>query len=65
MGPHQVSYVDVAQRIRLEILGADDIFFPTIGAKYNGPLKALNGYIADVTYDSTKDVVQAALPNGA
>eukprot|EP00986_Skeletonema_menzelii_P012068 scaffold6460_cov141-Skeletonema_menzelii.AAC.1 len=51
MGPHQVSYVDVAQRMRLEIVCAEAISFPTIGAKYNGPLKALNGYIAGVTYD--------------
>ena len=51
MGPHQVSYVDVAQRMRLEIVWTEDISFPTFEAKYNEPSKALNGYIADVTYD--------------
>ena len=49
--PHQVSYVDVAQLLQRTLVGAEDVSFPTIRAEYNGPLEALNCYIAGVTYD--------------
>ena len=51
MVPHQVSYEDVAQWIRLQFVGAEGISFPTIWAKSNGPIEASNRYIAGVTYD--------------
>ena len=49
--PHQVSYVDVSLLIRVKTVWGEYICFPTIGAKYNGPLAALNRYIAGVAYD--------------
>eukprot|EP00956_Cyclotella_meneghiniana_P022313 scaffold42039_cov43-Cyclotella_meneghiniana.AAC.1 len=49
--PHQDSYVDVAQQIRTEFVGAEGISFPTIGGEYNGSLASLKRYIAGVTYD--------------
>ena len=51
MGAHQVSYVVVAQRIRVQLVCAEDISFYTIRAKYNGPLEASDCHIAGVAYD--------------
>ena len=49
--PHQVSYEDVAQWIRLKLVGAADISFPTMRPNYNGSLEALYRHITGVTYD--------------
>ena len=51
MGPHRVSYVNVAQLISRTILSVEDMSFPTIGTDYNGPLAAFNRFIAGVAYD--------------
>ncbi len=51
MGPHQVSYVDVAQLIHKRFHSAEDMSFPTIGTDYNGPSAPFNRHITGMAYD--------------
>ena len=62
IGHHQVSYEAVTSLTRETFHSAEGMYFPTIGANWNGPLAPFNRHIHDTKYDEGE---LAATPNRA